>query len=1041
MKRKLNLKSSVLTGLIVVASCVLITAIVYMYTLSVLKANVEESLTQMAVQGAANVQKTVEGNLSELEMLWMMSEVADPESTVEERLAFLSKKIKNGTFSRISIADPTGASTTNDGAHIYVGDREYFKKAMVGKKNVSDPLISRVDGRLVFIYAIPIYTQSKALGSQISGVLYATSDIENLCRITDDIRLGDNGYSFIIDREGNTIAHKDRSLVFNSDNNLKSGTYDSKRKSIVELEKRMIAGETGAGSYFYKGVEKFMGFAPVSGTEWFIAVTAPKSQIFKSLNNVLRMVTILALVMFLIFSTMGMYMKLLWRKLKKEKKVAKAAIDAGSVMIIDVDASGKILDFNQYAEDKTQYKKDEVCGSRFIVDLVRERYRHEAERMFKSLQSEEAFKSFEMPINSKNGTIIHVLWNVNIHRDSSDSYLHFEFFGMDITKRVEAERQLIASHEELTSLYQELSASKEELEQQFDELTINQEKLRKSEEAHSLVVEASNIGIWDWEIATNKIFFSPKWYEIMGINPESFNKQEQGAFYGSVYPDDLEKIMQLEKHNMEIKADYYEYEYRIIWKDGSIRWIHGTRKALWNSEGKLVRLAGSTTDITEKREYESKIHKLAYFDQLTGLSNRVQLSNKVNVLMNQGSNIAFLFIDIDNFKYINDTFGHSTGDRLLGEIGRRIVETAGAGCMVARLGGDEFAVLVEEIGSRSRIDALAESLMRALNIDFAIDGISLSVSASMGIAFSPEDAGSFEELLKNADIAMYRAKENGKRQYVVFDRSMNEVIVQKMRLESSLRSALDNNELLLYYQPQVNLSNGRITGFEALIRWNSPVHGFVPAYKIIEIAEETGIIVPIGKWVLHTACVFAKELQREGFGNLFISVNISAIQLLQDDFVDTVVSILHETGLPYEFLELEITETVLMESIDSNVRKLKQLKSMGIKVSLDDFGRGYSSLNYLRQLPITTLKIDKSFIDDITTEGAGKDLTEQIIILAHKLGLKVIAEGVETGEQLDYLSSHRCDMIQGYYISRPVPEIELLNLIEARNAGSADAAL
>ncbi|HEY3424651.1 MAG TPA: EAL domain-containing protein [Negativicutes bacterium] len=421
--------------------------------------------------------------------------------------------------------------------------------------------------------------------------------------------------------------------------------------------------------------------------------------------------------------------------------------------------------------------------------------------------------------------------------------------------------------------------------------------------------------------------------------------------------------------------------------------------------------------------------RMAYYDSLTNLPNRKLLAEKFNQqLIEAGTEDAIgaiLIIDIDNFKRINDTIGYNFGDRLLIEIGNKFIAMDDQQHMVAKLGGDEFIVLLTEVGSRSLVSKHAEKIMQIFESPFVINNNSFHISASIGIALCPDDGTDVDELLKNADTAMNKVKESGKRSYRFFDSTMNDAVVEKINLDRYLRAAIANHEFLLYYQPQINILTGKMTGFEALIRWLSPEYGMISPIKFISLAEESGLILPIGEWVLRTACLFNKNLQDKGCGTFYVSVNISVVQLIQENFISMVIDILQETGLSPTLLELEITETVLMDSFESNVQKLETLKAMGIKISLDDFGKGYSSLNYLKQLPITTLKIDKSFIDDITSDNVNAAITSSIIMLAHEMGLKVIAEGVETQEQFNHLNDKNCDMIQGYLISKPVPGEEI----------------
>ncbi len=436
--------------------------------------------------------------------------------------------------------------------------------------------------------------------------------------------------------------------------------------------------------------------------------------------------------------------------------------------------------------------------------------------------------------------------------------------------------------------------------------------------------------------------------------------------------------------------------------------------------------------ITDNQE---EIKFLAYYDPLTNLPNRRFLGEwfeqLVQMNLDEEDMGALFFVDTDNFKNINDSFGHSVGDQLLIELGKRFLALkADKDALVSRLGGDEFIIFTYGHQDRQEIDRVAHEILTVFDEPFIVDDHVIYMSGSMGITIYPDHGRTFEDLHKNADTAMYKAKYSGKRAFSIFNESMNKEVTEKTEMENSLRNALSQNEMQVYYQPQVNIETGKICGFEALLRWFSKDHGFVSPIKFIKLAEETGLILSIGEWVLRRACIFNHTLKQKGYENLKISVNISPYQIMQNGFVDTIIGIFKETNTPYEDIALEVTETILMQNFESNAKKLLQLKEVGIMIYLDDFGTGYSSLSYLHKLPINTLKIDKSFVDNICLDIAGKDLTKTIVLLAHDMDLKVVAEGVETEEQFEKLASYHCDMIQGYLISKPVPEKDIYAMLQ-----------
>jgi diguanylate cyclase (GGDEF)-like protein len=423
-------------------------------------------------------------------------------------------------------------------------------------------------------------------------------------------------------------------------------------------------------------------------------------------------------------------------------------------------------------------------------------------------------------------------------------------------------------------------------------------------------------------------------------------------------------------------------------------------------------------------EYSTKLSHLAYHDALTGLYNRLYLYEKLDVELSTTSNAAILFIDLDNFKFVNDAFGHVVGDELLKAIGSRLLKLSDENNMLIRLGGDEFVFYCKDIHSSLTAESFAQKIINTFEEQFKINNNSLIVTISIGIALFPENGESIEVLLSHADMAMYNVKDNGKNGYYFFNSILKDELLLRVNIENNFKYAITKNEFILYYQPQINIFSNEIDGFEALIRWKNPELGMISPTKFISIAEETGFILTLGEWILRSACIFIKDLNQRKGTEFKISVNISIIQLLQDDFVSIVKEILADTSLDPELLELELTESVIMDSSEVVVCKIKDLRSLGIRIALDDFGTGYSSLSYLRNIPITTLKIDKLFIDDISKES-NTTVTDTIIELGHKMNLSIVAEGVETKEQLSYLKRNGCDRIQGYLFYKPLSPTDL----------------
>lgn len=600
----------------------------------------------------------------------------------------------------------------------------------------------------------------------------------------------------------------------------------------------------------------------------------------------------------------------------------------------------------------------------------------------------------------------------------------------NIRRRKAAEVSLKQNNEELTALYEEVLASQEELQHQYQQTTSMRDALGKSEERYKLSVEGANDGLWDWDIIRDEVYFSDRCCELLALASNQVKGFRQ--FLQNQIPErDIAQVMNRLDEHLNGQSAYFVLEQKMKTAD-RVTWLLLRGKALIDTYGQPIRMAGSLTDITDRKSYEAEIHFLAYHDSLTHLANRTAMERELeNILANypDGQSGAVLFIDIDNFKMINDTFGHSYGDKLLVQLGDLLAECSEGEGFVARMGGDEFVILLKQIQDTDHPARFVQKIRDILRMPLQINEKNFDVTLSIGATVFPQDGASKEEILKNADLAMYQAKIQGKNKCIFFDKGMEKAVLDKVLLERSLREAIYHNELKLWYQPFVEVATGRIVGFEALVRWYHPEQGIIMPVHFIDLAEETGLIIPIGKQILRNACRFIVALQQEGHEKLKVTVNISIVQLMQGDFVQTVQDILAETGALPGWLGLEITEGILMESIEANIDKLRAIKKLGVGIYLDDFGTGYSSLNYLKKLPIDIVKIDKSFIDDLLHKESEKQLTEVIIQLAHRMGIKTVAEGVETREQLRQLTRYECDVVQGYLFSKPVPEEAVRKLL------------
>ncbi|HYA41113.1 MAG TPA: EAL domain-containing protein [Syntrophobacteraceae bacterium] len=506
--------------------------------------------------------------------------------------------------------------------------------------------------------------------------------------------------------------------------------------------------------------------------------------------------------------------------------------------------------------------------------------------------------------------------------------------------------------------------------------------------------------------------------------------------------------MQFFEHNLRAGEETRYYEWRIV-------------RSAKEEAVAIVR------DITGRKKTEESVFRLAYYDILTGLLNRnsfkEHLAQALAQAQRHGRNVATLFLDLDRFKRINDTFGYKVGDLLLQSVAERIMEgirksdifarnvEAHVSDSVSRLGGDEFTILLPDITDVQDSAGVAKRILESVSRPFLIAGHEIFMTGSIGITLSPLDGADPDTLLKNADAAMYSAKEQGRNNYQFYSKTMNASSFERLSMENALRKALDRREFLVYYQPQVNIDSGKTVAMEALLRWEHPERGLVSPADFIPLAEETGLIVPIGEWVLGEACAFNRTLQKMGLPPRRISVNISSVQFRPKSLVQTIARVLKASGLDPRWLEVEVTESAIMKNMEQASGILHELKQMGLRVAIDDFGTGYSSLAYLKRFPLDLLKIDRSFIRDIPGDRDNEAIAAAIIVLAHSLKLEVIAEGVETEDQLEFLRDHGCDQVQGFIFSRPLPAEQLKDYLEkepqliawtaARSAAGLDAPL
>ncbi|MBW8878320.1 MAG: EAL domain-containing protein [Acidobacteria bacterium] len=560
--------------------------------------------------------------------------------------------------------------------------------------------------------------------------------------------------------------------------------------------------------------------------------------------------------------------------------------------------------------------------------------------------------------------------------------------------------------------------------------------LRESQERYALAVNGAKDGLWDWDFKTGRIYFSCRWKSMLGYDEGQIDG-DPAAWFDRVHPDDLPAVHLALSAHLSGRAPDFESEHRILHRDGSYRWVLSRGLAVRTETGEVYRMAGSQSDVTARKLAEERLQHDAFHDPLTGLPNRALFMDRLGMAIAHAKRrlsytFAVLFIDLDRFKNVNDSLGHVAGDELLVAVARRLESCLRPGDTVARLGGDEFTILLDEVADVDHAVQVARRLHQVMAQPFKAHGHEVFVTISLGITVGAGgDYDRPEDVLRDADTAMYDAKTSGKARDAVFDRNMHDRAVALLELETDLRRAIERSEFEIHYQPIVSLATGRIDAFEALLRWRHPRRGLLFPNSFVPVAEDTGLIVPIGWWVLHEACRQLAAWQSPPWsgGDLAVTVNLSGKQFRQTDLVARIEEILQQTGIRPGKLRLEITESTIMEQAEGAVATLLDLRRLGVKLYVDDFGTGYSSLSYLHRLPVDALKIDRSFISAMDLRAEHSEIVGTILTLARTLRMDVAAEGIETAEQVTRLRALDCHFGQGYYFSRPLGQLAAGGLI------------
>lgn len=544
-----------------------------------------------------------------------------------------------------------------------------------------------------------------------------------------------------------------------------------------------------------------------------------------------------------------------------------------------------------------------------------------------------------------------------------------------------------------------------------------QKKIKEHEQRLEYVIQGANLGYWDWDYVNHKHVVNDTWLSFLGLKRGDIDEVDTD-WSERIHPEDKIITQKAVEHTIRNNQPYV-IEFRMRHADGHWVWIEGSGAVVERDEntGAPLRLAGTHRDISSRKNAQKEMLFLALNDPLTKLPNRVYLKQELEKRLIEEPELCFLFLDLDRFKTINDMYGHTTGDKVIQVVAERLKSVLNESDFIARVGGDEFVILTRE---NVQVELLCEKIIASLGTPIEIGDEYFKVGASMGVTCSPKDGNSFETLFKNADTAMYEAKKNLQKSYVFYTNSMTEQLLTISKLDNELKHAIEEDEFVVYYQPQINLHTNQMIGLEALVRWEHPIQGIIPPNNFIPRAEETRLIIPLGLLIFKKSLMQMKKWDEQAFFDGVMAINISSVQIEEENFVEKLEVIRQEIGIGAQRIELEVTESCFMNNPEQVSKTLQKLENLGYKISIDDFGTGYSSLSYLKQLPLHKLKIDRSFIRDLPYDTDDQAISKAIIALGKTLELEVLAEGVETEEQKAFLIENKCDSMQGYLFAKPL---------------------
>jgi diguanylate cyclase (GGDEF)-like protein/PAS domain S-box-containing protein len=878
----------------------------------------------------------------------------------------------------------------------YMGDREFFlvhREKESQDMFIGKPLLGRITGQ----WAIPLSRRVNKRDGTFGGVAFAGVDPDYFERFYQKANLGGNGIVMLVGLDG--IARvRQVGTTSSYGQDMRSSTL------FAELAKAPSGSFRSSGNL--DGTRRFTSYRTVTEYPLIVSVgTSVEESLAESRARERTYYVDAALASaLLLVAGLGASVSLArQRKAKQEIERGNArfrtTFNQAAVAIVLSTPDGRILDANEAFYKGSGYSREESNAMTFRDIVHPDDLAAVAEERRKLESGEAETSAQELRFLKKDGSIGWAARGTSAVRGPYGKVEYFVSMYRDITEQKRAVEDLAESQERFKQL---------------------------AENIHDVffLIDAD---------ASRVHYVNPAYEKIWCRSCESLYRQPH-SWADSIHPED--RAHALEKFTGGLKSGGFDYEYRIVRPDGSVRWIHVRGFPIHNAAGVLYRTAGVAQDITPHREMQERLMHLAHYDTLTGLPNRTLCFDRLHQALGQARRknwiASFLFIDLDRFKNVNDTLGHLAGDELLRQVAARLKHCVRDEDTVARLGGDEFGVILSDLPRADDAAVVAKKAIDALARPFDLGGYEAFVTASVGIASFPRDSENPEALVKNADAAMFRAKLIGRNNYQFYTVEMNERALENLNLENQLRRAVERKEFLLHFQPKIDLTTRRATSCEALLRWNLPGNGLVSPKDFMPLLEESGLIVPVGEWVLGAACAQVRAWLDAGIVPVPIAVNLSARQFQRNDICATVAAALHEHGVDPRFLELGITETAAMQNAEETVTTLRRLRNIGVRMSIDDFGTGYSSLGYLKRFPVYALKIDRSFVTGLPDDPEDVSIARAVIGMAHSLHLKVIAEGVETEEQRRFLAANGCDEMQGYLVARPMPAGEFTRFVEKR---------